>query len=74
MAVVPMELICDSIVNFLHCAWYEGAFWICVEHSVDYIRMILSLLISAHTESRPVLFLVPPPSDEAEGTQLGCCP
>lgn len=69
MAVVPMELVCSGIVNFLHCSWYEAAFWIwiCAEHSVYNTGMILSLLRKACTESRPFLFLVPSPTRRLRG-------
>lgn len=59
------------MVNFLHFTWYETAFWISAEHRVAHKGIILSLLNSAYTELRPLLFLVPPPHEEAERTQLG---
>lgn len=60
-----------GMVNFLHFTWYETAFWISAEHRVAHKGIILSLLNSVYTESRPLLFLVPHPHEEAERTQLG---
>lgn len=71
MAVVPMELVCDRIIIFCIVSGMRLHFgFVLNTHSVDLTGMILSFLNSGYTESRPLLFLVPPPSEEVKGTQL----
>ena len=45
--------------NFLHSSWYGAAFGVCAENGVDNREVLLSLLSSAYTESRPFLPLTP---------------
>ena len=61
-------------VHVLHSSWCGAMFRICAETRVDNTEMLLLLLSSAYTESRPFLLLTPPHQRGGWGcTRSPCC-